>query len=57
HETTARTARAAIVTAENATDAPTADLLTERLQVHEKTAWMLRSLLARDESTATAQGA
>ncbi len=57
HETTARTARTAIVTAENANDAPTADLLTERLQVHEKTAWMLRSLLARDESTATAQGA
>lgn len=56
HETTARTARAAIVTAEKANDAPTADLLTERLQIHEKTAWMLRSLLAR-ENTATAQGA
>ena len=27
-------------------DEPTADLLTQRMQVHEKTAWMLRSLLA-----------
>ena len=31
---------------EKAHDEPTADLLTQRLQVHEKTAWMLRSLLA-----------
>ena len=48
HETAARTARSVITTAENANDAPTADLLTERLQIHEKTAWMLRSLLAEE---------
>src|SRR5919107_1711242 len=46
HEAAARTARGVLETSENANDAPTADLLTERLQVHEKTAWMLRSLLA-----------
>ena len=48
HETAARTARGVLETAENASDAPTADLMTERLQVHEKTAWMLRSLLAEE---------
>ncbi|HLL76120.1 MAG TPA: Dps family protein [Pyrinomonadaceae bacterium] len=53
HEAAARTARGVLETAENANDAPTADLLTERLQVHEKTAWMLRSLLA-DEGGAAA---
>jgi starvation-inducible DNA-binding protein len=53
HETAARTARTVFETAENASDAPTADLLTERMQVHEKTAWMLRSLLA-EEGTAAA---
>ena len=53
HEAAARTARGVLETAENANDAPTADLLTERLQVHEKTAWMLRSLLA-EEAGATA---
>lgn len=58
HETAARTARSVIDTAENANDAPTADLLTERLQVHEKTAWMLRSLLAEETpNAAAAQGA
>jgi starvation-inducible DNA-binding protein len=60
HETAARTARSVITTAENAGDAPTADLLTERLQVHEKTAWMLRSLLAEERPSSvatTAQGA
>ena len=57
HETTARTARSVIDVAERAKDAPTADLLTERLQVHEKTAWMLRSLLADEGTQATAQGA
>jgi starvation-inducible DNA-binding protein len=31
---------------DSAHDEPTADLLTQRMQVHEKTAWMLRSLLA-----------
>ncbi len=45
HEAVARTARAAFSTAEEANDQPTADLLTQRLQIHEKTAWMLRSLL------------
>ena len=46
HDAAARTARAGMQIAERASDAPTADLLTERLQIHEKTAWMLRSLLA-----------
>lgn len=46
HETTARTARAAFQIANDANDQPTCDLLTQRMQIHEKTAWMLRSLLA-----------
>jgi starvation-inducible DNA-binding protein len=46
HETVARTAREVFKTAEGASDQPTCDLLTQRMQVHEKTAWMLRSLLA-----------
>ena len=45
HEAVARTARSVFSTADKANDQPTADLLTQRLQVHEKTAWMLRSLL------------
>lgn len=45
-ETVARTARSVFPAVEHAHDEPTADLLTQRLQVHEKTAWMLRSLLA-----------
>lgn len=45
HETVARTARRIFPLAEEANDQPTADLLTQRLQIHEKTAWMLRSLL------------
>ncbi len=45
-ETVARTARSVFPIAEQAGDQPTADLLTQRMQVHEKTAWMLRSLLA-----------
>jgi starvation-inducible DNA-binding protein len=45
HETVARTAREVFPIAENASDQPTCDLLTQRMQVHEKTAWMLRSLL------------
>jgi starvation-inducible DNA-binding protein len=44
-EATARTARDLFSVAETANDQPTADLLTQRLEVHEKTAWMLRSLL------------
>lgn len=45
HETVARTSREVFKVAEGASDQPTCDLLTQRLQVHEKTAWMLRSLL------------
>lgn len=45
HETVTRTARTMIKTAGDANDEATMDLLTQRLQVHEKTAWMLRSLL------------
>lgn len=45
HETVARTAREVIGIADEAGDQPTADLLTARMQIHEKAAWMLRSLL------------
>jgi starvation-inducible DNA-binding protein len=45
HETVARTAREVFRAAEGASDQPTCDLLTQRMQVHEKAAWMLRSLL------------
>ena len=45
HEAVAKTARKIFPAAEKANDEPTADLLAQRLQVHEKTAWMLRSLL------------
>ena len=45
-EAVARTARAVFPAAEKAGDEPTADLLTQRMQIHEKTAWMLRSLLS-----------
>jgi starvation-inducible DNA-binding protein len=41
----ARTARTAFPAAERAGDQATLDLLTQRLQAHEKNAWMLRSLL------------
>jgi starvation-inducible DNA-binding protein len=44
-EAVARTARSLFPLVEKADDQPTTDLLTQRLQVHEKTAWMLRSLL------------
>jgi starvation-inducible DNA-binding protein len=47
HEAVAKTARGVFPVAESANDQPTADLLTQRLQIHEKTAWMLRSLLAK----------
>lgn len=46
HEAVARTARSIFPIADKASDEPTADLLTQRLAVHEQTAWMLRSLLA-----------
>ena len=45
HEVCVRTAREVFPLADEAHDEPTADLLTQRMQVHEKTAWMLRSLL------------
>jgi starvation-inducible DNA-binding protein len=45
-ETVVRTAREVIPVASQANDEPTADLLTQRMQIHEKTAWMLRSMLA-----------
>lgn len=45
NEAVARTAREVFPVVEKASDQPTADLLTQRMQVHEKSAWMLRSLL------------
>jgi starvation-inducible DNA-binding protein len=45
HETVVRTARSVFPVAEKAGDQATVDLLTQRMQIHEKTAWMLRSLL------------
>ena len=45
HEAVARTIRGVFTMADDANDQPSADLLTQRLQIHEKTAWMLRSLL------------
>lgn len=46
-EAVVRTARAVFPLVEKASDEPSADLLTQRMQVHEKNAWMLRSLLER----------
>jgi starvation-inducible DNA-binding protein len=45
NEAVAKTARAVFKVADEANDQPTADLMTQRLDVHEKAAWMLRSLL------------
>lgn len=45
HEAVARTARSLFPAVEKASDEPTADLLTQRITVHEQAAWMLRSLL------------
>lgn len=45
-EQVVRTARQVFPLVEEAHDEPTADLLTQRMQVHEKTAWMLRAMLA-----------
>jgi len=45
HEPVARTARSVFPAAEKGSDEATLDLLTQRIQLHEKTAWMLRSLL------------
>ena len=46
-EAVVRTARSIFPLVEKVNDEPTADLLTQRMQVHEKTAWMLRSLLEK----------
>ena len=46
-EAVVRTAREALPIAEEANDQPTLDLLTQRMQIHEKNAWMLRSLLKK----------
>ena len=46
-EAVVRTARSIFQVVNQASDEPTADLLTQRMQVHEKTAWMLRSLLEK----------
>lgn len=46
HEAVAKTARSVFPLAEAGSDEATLDLLTQRLQVHEKTSWMLRSLLS-----------
>jgi starvation-inducible DNA-binding protein len=54
HETTARTVRSTLAVARTAVDAPTEDLLTQRLAAHEKAAWMLRSLLVEERSSANA---
>ena len=47
HEMTAKTARLVFPSAQGGQDEATLDLLTQRIQVHEKTAWMLRSLLEK----------
>ena len=46
-EAVARTARSVLPLADAANDQPTLDLLTQRLDIHEKNAWMLRSLLKK----------
>lgn len=47
NEAVTKTARQIFPVVEKASDEPTADLLTQRMQIHEKTAWMLRSLLEK----------
>jgi starvation-inducible DNA-binding protein len=47
HEAVVRTARSLFPLVEKVSDEATADLLTQRIQLHEKTAWMLRSLLEK----------
>ena len=46
-EAVVRTARSVLPLAEAANDQPTLDVLTQRMDVHEKNAWMLRSLLKK----------
>jgi starvation-inducible DNA-binding protein len=55
-EAVIRTARAAFKVADAADDQPTADLLTQRMEIHEKNAWMLRSLLEDGAEPAPAKG-
>jgi starvation-inducible DNA-binding protein len=50
HETVIRTARDLVSIAEAAGDVATADLATERIEVHEKTAWMLRATATDEEA-------
>jgi len=50
HETAARTVRSTLAVARTAVDAPTEDLLTQRLAAHQKAAWMLRSMLAEERA-------
>lgn len=52
HETVIKTARSVFPAADKAHDESTADLLTQRMQIHEKTAWMLRSLLHKQNEGA-----
>ncbi|MBS4047054.1 Dps family protein [Ferrovibrio terrae] len=47
NEAVSKTARALFPVVDKSSDEPTADLLTQRMQIHEKTAWMLRSLLEK----------
>ncbi|WP_300298848.1 Dps family protein [Ferrovibrio sp.] len=47
NEAVSKTAREMFPVVEKSSDEPTADLLTQRMQIHEKTAWMLRSLLEK----------
>ena len=49
HDAVARTARKVFPAAEEGSDEATLDLLTQRIQLHEKTAWMLRSMLAKGQ--------
>ena len=55
HEACARTARWALSVARTAADAPTEDLLTQRLMAHEKAAWMFRSMMTEERPLPVAQ--
>jgi starvation-inducible DNA-binding protein len=48
HEAVAKTARSLFPVADEANDQPTADLVTQRMDIHEKTAWMLRAMLEEE---------
>ncbi len=47
NEAVVKTARSVLSVANKADDQPTLDLLTQRMQIHEKNAWMLRSMLEK----------